>query len=151
MIKPTALKTLVRNAMALSLIMTTNISVASNTIEGVWITADNDSLIEFQVQDDKLVGLIAGSISDPEHNEFAGYDENNPDPGLRDRSLHRLAIFTGLRASGSKKWKCQVYDPSSGKTYRCTLTVVDNDTLKVRGYVGLSILGRTQVWTRLAN
>lgn len=42
-------------------------------------------------------------------------------------------------------------DPNSGKTYSCKLKLVDADTLKVRGYIGISLIGRTETWKRLAN
>lgn len=133
---------------ALLFMLMANVSVASNSIEGVWITADGDSLIEFQLQDDQLAGFIAGTISDPEYNKPARYDDLNPDPGLRDRALLGLSIFANLKSSGSNKWRGEVYDPDSGKTYKCTLTLVDADTLKLRGYVGISLLGRTETWSR---
>jgi uncharacterized protein (DUF2147 family) len=41
-----------------------------------------------------------------------------------------------------------IYDPDSGHTYSCNLELLDADKLKVRGFMGLSLLGRSQVWTR---
>jgi len=42
----------------------------------------------------------------------------------------------------------RIYNPESGKTYKCTLTLLDDNTLKLRGYKGISLLGGTEVWTR---
>ena len=137
--------------LALLLIVAAQTSVASDGIEGVWVTDDGDDLIEFRLQDEQPTGFIAGSISDPERTEPARYDEHNPDPNLRERPLIGLAIFTDLRATRSNKWKGRVYDPNTGKTYKCKITLVDANTLKVRGYLGISLLGRTQVWNRLAD
>ena len=52
-------------ALVLSLVLIANVSVGSDAIEGVWITADGDGLIEFQVQDEQLSGVIIGSARDP--------------------------------------------------------------------------------------
>ena len=43
----------------------------------------------------------------------------------------------------------RIYNPEDGKTYKCKLTLQDDGTLKVRGYVGMSIFGKTQIWRRL--
>jgi uncharacterized protein (DUF2147 family) len=130
------------------LVLIANVSVASDAIEGVWVTSDGDGLIEFQLQDENLSGVIAGSLSDPNRAKPARYDDLNPDPNLRERPLLGLAIVTNLLSSGSNEWKGQVYDPNTGKTYKCTLTLVNADTLKLRGYIGFSLLGKTRVWTR---
>jgi uncharacterized protein (DUF2147 family) len=125
-----------------------NVSIADNVIEGVWIVADGDGLIEIQIQDGQLSGVIVGTVSDPERKKPPRYDDLNPDPSLRTRPLLGLAIFSKLLSSGSNEWKGQVYDPNTGKTYKCTLTLVDPGTLKLRGYIGFSLLGKTRMWTR---
>jgi len=135
-------------ALVLLLVSLTDVSVADNVIEGVWIVEDGDGLIEFQLQNEQLSGVIVGSVSDPNRAKPARYDDLNPEPGLRERPLLGLAIFTNLLSSGSDKWKGQVYDPNTGKTYKCTITLVNTNTLKVRGYIGLSLLGQTRIWTR---
>ncbi len=135
-------------ALVLLLIWIANVSVASDSIEGLWITADGDGLVEFRFLDEHLSGVIVGSASDPEHTQPARYDDLNPDPSLRERPLLGLAIVKNLLSSGNNKWKGKVYDPNSGKTYQCTLTLVDANTLKLRGYIGFSLLGQTEIWTR---
>jgi uncharacterized protein (DUF2147 family) len=56
---------------------------------------------------------------------------------------------TWLSRDGDGAWSGGfIYDPNSGKTYRCKLKLKDRNTLKLRGYIGISLLGRTDVWTR---
>ena len=141
-------QSLIKYALVFLVISLANVSVANDVIDGVWIVEDGDGLIEFQLLDEQLSGVIVGSLSDPNRIKPARYDDLNPDPGLRQRPLLGLAIFTNLLSSGSKQWKGQVYDPNTGKTYKCTITLVDADTLKIRGYIGFSLLGQTRMWTR---
>ena len=120
------------------------------TIEGKWLTAKKDGWIEIQLKDNGPVGIIAGSPDDPDHKKPQRKDSENPDPALRDRSLLGMTIMQGFTADGSGKWKSgKIYDPDSGKTYRAKLTLVDANTVKLRGYLGVSLFGRTETWTRV--
>lgn len=76
------------------------------------------------------------------------FDEENPNPALRKRPLCGLQIGSGFHLSGSNRAEGgRLYDPESGKTYHGTMTR-SGTTLHLRGYVGLSIFGRTETWTR---
>lgn len=61
-----------------------------------------------------------------------------------------MVILEGMKQDG-KKWSGgEIMDPKNGKTYRCTLKTVANGTrLQVHGYIGISLLGRTQTWLRV--
>ncbi|RZL30018.1 MAG: DUF2147 domain-containing protein, partial [Pedobacter sp.] len=50
---------------------------------------------------------------------------------------------------GSKWIDGTIYDPKTGKTYSCNLTLKDNNTLNVRGYIGISIIGRSETFKRV--
>ena len=80
-------------------------------------------------------------------------DWNNPDESRRkDPLLGRVILDGFLYNSKKSRWdEGRVYDPESGKTYKCTLRIAegeDGERLKVRGYIGVSLIGRTAVWTR---
>ena len=76
-------------------------------------------------------------------------DRNNPDPKLRDRPIVGLEFMHGFTYSGKKRWENgKVYDPENGKTYKCKLTLVSTNRLDVRGFIGISLIGRTEVWAR---
>ena len=73
-------------------------------------------------------------------------------PGsLKNKPVEGLQILTGLKAEGSNQWSDgKLVDPESGKTYSGKLTLSDNgQTLKLRGYVGSPVFGRSQTWQRL--
>jgi uncharacterized protein (DUF2147 family) len=120
-----------------------------SSIEGVWLSADGTGWIKIELGVDGPKGSIAGSPDDPEQRKPSDKDNLNPDPALRDRALLGLTIMDGFTTAGDGKWKNgKIYDPNSGKTYKCKLTLVDANTLELRGYIGISLLGRTETWTR---
>lgn len=87
--------------------------------------------------------LIAIRADAPGH-----VDANNPNPALRRRPLCGLTIGTGFEPSGPDRAEHgRLYDPESGKTYTGSMTR-DGDKLKLRGYVGIPLFGRTETWTR---
>lgn len=116
----------------------------ADSILGLWLTADQEGYVEITETSGVYQGTIVGGPDDTER-----FDEKNPDPRLRDRPLLGLTIMTGFTSTGDGKWTGgRIYDPNNGKTYKCTLELGENGTLKVRGYVGISWFGRTETWTR---
>lgn len=75
-------------------------------------------------------------------------DENNPDPNLRSRPICRLEIGSGFSPAGDHAEGGHIYDPMSGKTYKATIKLINPDTLDIHGYIGFSLLGRTETWHR---
>jgi len=117
-------------------------------VEGRWLSGDGDGWIEVQLVGDSLIGVIAGSPNNTD-GDPPRYDDLNPDPSLRNRPLDGMAIMIGFTYSGDGRWTGgTIYDPNSGKTYKCTVTQIDGNTLKVRGYIGFSLFGRSDTWTR---
>jgi len=68
---------------------------------------------------------------------------------LKDKPVIGMQILRGLRWDGEQYSGGEILDPNNGKFYRCLMRVVDGGRkLEVRGYIGISLLGRTQVWLR---
>jgi Uncharacterized protein conserved in bacteria (DUF2147) len=74
----------------------------------------------------------------------------NPEESLRERPLVGLQVLTGpTREPSSDVWSDgRIYDPGSGKTYRCQAHLDGPDRLELRGYVGIPLIGRTTHWLR---
>jgi uncharacterized protein (DUF2147 family) len=120
-----------------------------SSIEGVWVNGDGDGWIELEIVGSELIGRILGSPADPFNRNPSRLDNQNPQESLRDRPLRGLTILSGFRNEGDGRWGGgRVYDPNSGNTYKGTITVVDDVTLKLRGFIGISLFGRTEVWVR---
>jgi uncharacterized protein (DUF2147 family) len=76
-------------------------------------------------------------------------DRKNPDQALRNRRLLGLQIMDGFVYDSESSWdKGRIYDPESGKTYQSKITLVSPHRLKIRGYVGIPLFGRTTTWNR---
>ena len=81
--------------------------------------------------------------------ERAAHYRENPDEALRDRPILGLQIMSDFEYDGNDKWKKgTIYAPDDGKTYKSKMSLSE-DVLKVRGYIGISMLGRTEEWTRV--
>lgn len=116
-------------------------------VAGTWLSGDGDGLVEIRLAADGLSGIVLGSPNDDP--DRPDRDRQNPDPALRDRPLKGLEIFSGFRYEGQGTWGGgRIYDPNSGNTYRCTIRVIDRDTLELRGYIGIPLFGRTETWRR---
>lgn len=76
-------------------------------------------------------------------------DKHNPNPALRNRPTLGLEILKDFSFDGKDEWKDgTIYDPKSGKTYSCYIRMENKNKLKIRGFIGVSMLGRTTYWTR---
>jgi len=116
------------------------------TILGEWLAPGKDSRILIFQKGDRYFGRITWGTGGP------ATDEKNPDPALRKRELIGLVILSDFRQDGAGTWTDgTIYDPREGKTYACKMTLRNPNSLNIRGYVGVSLFGRTEVWTRYTN
>jgi uncharacterized protein (DUF2147 family) len=113
-------------------------------VVGNWLTGDRDGIIEIGVASDGTYqGRIVGG-HDPHR-----LDQLNPDESKRSQTLRGQTIIHGLKYDGQGRWSGgSIYDPDSGRIYKCKLELLAPDRLQVRGFIGFSLLGRSQVWTR---
>ena len=77
-------------------------------------------------------------------------DKNNPDASMQNVPLKGYRLLNDFTYSGKDEWsEGTIYDPENGSTYKCVINMKDNNTLDIRGYIGVKALGRTDVWKRL--
>ena len=75
-------------------------------------------------------------------------DAKNPDPSLRDRHWCGIEVITGVKPVSATEWEGgEVYDPKTGQTFDFDMEQ-RGDTMKVRGYLGVKMLGKSETWTR---
>ncbi len=115
-----------------------------HAIEGIWET-DTGGYVQIHQQGDTWAGTVVGS-----RDGEARYDTENPDEALRGRRLLGVTVLKDLEYAGGNKWEDgSIYSPDNGKTYSAQATLTDQDTLEARGYLGISLLGRSQTWQRV--
>jgi uncharacterized protein (DUF2147 family) len=128
-------------------------SIAANADQasppvGLWKT--EDARIEIFEVDGKLSGKITALNKEYTSDGVEKTDVSNPDPAKRSRPLIGLVFMTGFTPEGSGRWDHgTIYDPKTGNTYASFLEYGGGDILKLRGYIGISLIGRTAVWTKV--
>lgn len=118
-------------------------SISKDAILGEWLSQDKDGKILVFKQGEKYFGKVAWG------KRTGRKDEKNPDPALRSRDIIGSVILKDFAFTG-KGWEGgTIYDPNSGKIYSCNMKLKSSDELEIRGFVGISLLGRTTVWSRV--
>ena len=123
----------------------------ADDILGTWYNAEKDAKIKIYKCGDggkKYCGKIVWLKKDKEEDGTERVDKNNPNPAKRKNPMIDLVILKLFEYDKSdKEWDDgTIYDPKNGKTYSCFIKREGN-TLKVRGYMGVSFIGRTSEWT----
>ena len=118
--------------------------LAAQPIEGRWVTAEKDAVIQIGKCGKSLCGKIARFLVAPPQG-LDQRDVNNKEPRLRSRKLLGMPVLTGF-SEESDLWRGEIYDPKSGKTYRSVVRRKDANRLEVKGCIGPFC--QTQVWTR---
>lgn len=141
----------------ISMAYATNVNAQSKAdkILGYYVTLDEETGAEkSQVQiykdtNGKYYGKIVW-LKEPNKNGKPKVDEKNPDAKLQNRAVIGLEILKGFKFSESgNEWSDgKIYDPSSGKTYSCNINFESATKLKIRGYIGVSWIGKTAYWTK---
>jgi uncharacterized protein (DUF2147 family) len=121
----------------------------ADDITGIWLTGGKEpAKIQVYKSGDRFYGKIIW-LKNPTENGKQRVDANNPDKAKRNNPIIGLLLLTGFKFDGDDEWKGgDIYDPENGKTYSSYMYLKDKNTVKVRGYVGISLFGRTETWTR---
>ena len=123
----------------------------SDRILGVWEPGNGKARVKVEKIGEKYYGKIVWlrEPNDPNTGQ-PKVDKNNPDESIRNVPLKGYRLLKDFKYSGSNTWESgTIYDPDNGSTYKCIIKMNDNNTLDIRGYIGVEALGRTDVWKRL--
>jgi uncharacterized protein (DUF2147 family) len=124
----------------------------SQTVIGKWETIDDEtgkakSIVEIYEKSGKIYGKVVDILEEENKKRVctncSGDDKNKPILGM--------TVIKGLSKKGSEYTNGKILDPKNGKLYKCFITLETKDKLKVRGYIGISLFGRTQYWYRVKN
>ena len=124
----------------------------NGTVVGKWKTIDDEtgnakSIVEIYEKSGKIYGKVIEILEEEHKNKVCsnctGEDKNKPILGM--------IVIKGLRKDGNEYKRGKILDPKNGKLYKCYITLESKDKLKVRGFIGISLFGRTQYWYRVEN
>ena len=122
----------------------------AQSVEGKWATVDDEtgekkSIVSIEVMDGKLQGTIVELLLPEDQGKLCvnctGKKKNQPIQGMQ--------IVNDLEKDGDEWSDGTILDPKNGKEYSCIISLEEANKLKVRGYLGFSIIGRTQYWYRV--
>lgn len=139
--------------LALALVACTPALAADLTPVGTWTTIDDTtgkpkSVVAIAEENGELTGKVVEVLQ----------SEQGPHPvcklcegDRKDKPIEGMTIIWSMKKDGDE-WKGgKILDPKTGKTYGCKMHVTDGgQKLEVRGFMGFSLLGRTQIWERKA-
>lgn len=124
------------------------LAAIAEDIRGLWDAGE--SHVEIYSCGELLCGRIAKLDEPLDEDGNEKVDKHNPEPSLRSRPLLGMDLIAGFARAGKRKWEDgTIYDPRDGKTYKCVMKLQRDGTLKVRGYLGIPLLGKTVEWTRV--
>ncbi len=113
-------------------------------ILGEWYTEGKEAKIRFYESDDYFHGKLIW-LKDQEDNR-PKLDQNNQDESLRNRTLLGINLIRKLEFQDGIWEDGEIYDPESGKNYSCLVKMKDEETLEIRGYLGMPAFGKSVIW-----
>lgn len=139
-----------RTLIFLSFLIITALPSTAQEFTGFWKTYDDKtgdatSIIKIYEEKGALFGKVDEILDPDDQNSVcekcSGENKNQPVLGM--------VIIQDLKKKEDRYTGGTILDPTNGKTYKVTLTLDQPDRLRVRGYLGVSLLGRTQYWQRV--
>lgn len=149
------MKNLIRISVLLSflaVILAFKASSGADDVVGVWKTGEGNAMVKIYKNGDRYEGKIVWLKEpvDPVTGKQK-LDLKNPDPRLRNRTILGMVNVFGFEYEDENEWaNGRIYDPKSGNVYKGIMRLKEAGTLEVRGYIGVSLFGRTDVWKRQA-
>lgn len=137
---------------SLALLLTTSAMAQAPSAVGRWTTIDDEtkkpkSVITIWEENGKLFGKIEKLFREPTEDQNPVCDKC--DGALKNQPIIGMVIMRDLKKDDDEWTGGTILDPANGKTYKCKIAVEDGGKkLKVRGYIGMALLGRTQHWVR---
>jgi len=121
----------------------------ADAVLGVWKNGEGTGFIQITKKENKYFGKIVWLKVANDADGKARTDINNPEDKLRNRPLKGMENMRDFIFVGNNRWEeGRIYDPKNGNDYSCNMSLTAPNTLEVRGFIGISLLGRTDIWTR---
>ena len=120
----------------------------ADAVVGTWLTTAGKAQVQIYKENGKYSGKIIW-LKEPNYADGTPkVNKNSPDASQRKNPVVGLVMLKGFLFVEDHWQDGTIYDPENGKTYSCKMTLNGNN-LDVRGFIGFSLLGRTETWTKL--
>ncbi len=123
-------------------------TVKADDIIGNWLTGSKKGVVQIYKDGNKYIGKIIWLKNPTYEDGKPKLDKHNPDKAKKNGSVMGLNMLEGFVFENDKWVDGTIYDPENGKTYSCKITK-KADILSVRGFIGISLLGRTDTWYKV--
>ena len=124
----------------------------SDDILGIWLEEEKQSKIEIYKKNNSFFGKIIWLKEPLDKHGNEKLDKKNPNKLLRNKPIKGLVIMNDLKYKKKGEWtEGEIYDARSGKTYSLEIYMKNSNELELRGYIGLTLFGKSTSWTRVKN
>jgi len=136
--------------MSASAYANTHDEIKTQNIHGPWLEQKKSKVaVWIENCGDQLCGHVYWLKKPLNDQGLPKRDPNNINPDLRERLLCGLTLLTGFTPDEENSWhEGKIYNPSNGQTYKSTISLAEDGSLDIRGYVGISLFGKTSTWIR---
>ena len=126
------------------------VNAQETSILGIWLVGDKDAKVELYQNGENLEGKLVWLKEPFDPSGISKLDLKNPDSNLRKQQILGLVFLKNFKKEKNEnKWTGgTVYDAKTGKTYSGWIKLQDEKTIQLRGFVGISLFGRTDVWSK---
>lgn len=124
-------------------------AINPDDIVGVWKDGKGKGHVQIFKLNGKYYGKVIWLTNPKDANGKPKVDKNNPNASLRNQPLIGLTMLRNFKFDDDEWSGGQIYNPSDGKEYKAYMKLMDQNTLSVRGYIGISLFGKTDTWTRV--
>ena len=141
---------IIASLLIVSLLLTAQnlFAAPSDDVVGIWLNSSGKGKIQIYKENGKYFGKIVWLREPMNEKGQPKLDVKNPNISLQSKPLVGAIILRDFDFEAGEWTNGKIYDPENGKDYKCYMRLKDPNTLNVRGYIGISMIGRTEVWTR---
>jgi len=136
--------------LAITLVFTSVLISNAQSIFGKWKTIDDEtgkekSIVEIYKVDGKAYAKVLQLLEKGKEDKVCDKCKG----AKKDQPVKGMVIINGLSQDDDEWNGGKILDPKNGKEYKCYITLAEANKLKVRGYIGFALIGRTQYWYRV--
>ncbi len=132
------------------LVLWSGMLMGAGSIAGDWKTIDDEtgktkSIVRITETED---GEFEGQVIEILHSDRGPNPKCDKCPGeFKGKPVKGLVILWGLKADKKNQYKGgEILDPTKGKIYKAKVELLEDGKLKVRGFIGFALIGRSQIW-----